>query len=87
VKRLTLFIPIGLAVEGASLLFIVPPIAQPLWYHDFANDRSLLRIPNFSNVISTLPFLIVGGWEIWYVISVRHNAEQTVTIMRPISTI
>src|SRR5688500_515433 len=35
-------------------------IPQDANYHAFADRRTLLRIPNFWNVISNLPFLIVG---------------------------
>ena len=41
-------------------VFLVPPIAQPLSFHHFADDRSLWGIPNFGNVASNLPFLIVA---------------------------
>jgi hypothetical protein len=36
------------------------PIAQPSGYHAFADGRTLFGIPNFWNVASNLPFLIVG---------------------------
>ncbi len=38
----------------------MPPIAQPLAYHRFADARTLLGLPNFWNVLSNLPFLLVG---------------------------
>jgi hypothetical protein len=41
------------------VLFFFPPIAQDSAYHSFADQRNLLGIPNFWNVISNLPFLIV----------------------------
>jgi hypothetical protein len=69
VQRLAFFILLGLAALGAGLFFVVPPIAQPQWYHDFADRRSLFGIPHFWNVISNLPFLLMGGWGIWYVAS------------------
>jgi hypothetical protein len=69
VQRLAFFILFGLAGAGAVLFFVVPPIAQPQWYHDFADRRSLFGIPHFWNVISNLPFLLVGGWGIGYVAS------------------
>jgi hypothetical protein len=31
-------------------------------YHHFADDRALLGIPNFWNVVSNLPFLAAGLW-------------------------
>ena len=42
--------------------FILSPFAQDHAYHAFADTRTLLGIPNFWNVISNLPFLVVGGW-------------------------
>lgn len=36
------------------------PIAQSLEYHDFADNRTILSIPNFFNVLSNIPFIIVG---------------------------
>jgi len=70
VKRLTVFILTGSAAIAAGLFFVVPPIAQFGWYHDFADQRSFLRIANFWNVISNLPFLFAGGWGIWYLASI-----------------
>jgi hypothetical protein len=69
VQRLTVFLLIGLGITGAAVLFVVPPIAQPLWYHDFADQRSLFGIANFWNVISNFPFLLVGSWGICYTVS------------------
>ncbi len=36
------------------------PIHQPLAYHDFADGRALLGVPNLLNVATNIPFLIVG---------------------------
>lgn len=47
------------AVIGIGLL---PPIPQPPGYHAFADDRTLLGIPNALNVVSNLPFVLVGVW-------------------------
>jgi hypothetical protein len=41
-------------------IFFTPPIAQPLSFHHFADDRPMWGIPNFGNVASNLPFLIVA---------------------------
>jgi len=48
----------GLGVLGLRL----PPTPQPASYHQFADQRSWLGIPNFANVISNLPFAFVGLW-------------------------
>jgi ceramidase len=41
-------------------VLVQEPIAQSLEYHDFADSRSFLSIPNFFNVLSNIPFIIVG---------------------------
>ena len=38
----------------------LPPLAQPQDYHDFADQRVLLGVPHALNVLSNLPFLVVG---------------------------
>lgn len=39
---------------------LLPPIAQPLAYHDFADKRTLLGIPHALDVVTNLPFLFIG---------------------------
>lgn len=39
---------------------LLPPIAQDPAYHDFADRRGLLGIPNFLNVATNLAFLAAG---------------------------
>ncbi len=39
----------------------MPPIPQDQSYHQFADQRTILGIPNFWNVVSNLPFLVVGA--------------------------
>lgn len=57
---------IGLALIAIVVLtalvsiFVVDPVAQDPAYHHFADTRKLWGIPNFWNVLSNLPFLIVG---------------------------
>lgn len=41
---------------------LAPRIAQPLSYHNFADNRSWLNIPNFGDVVSNAAFAIVGVW-------------------------
>jgi predicted membrane channel-forming protein YqfA (hemolysin III family) len=53
---------IALAVVIAIIAFFLPPIPQPLSYHNFADQRPWLGIPNFADVVSNLPFAIVGVW-------------------------
>jgi hypothetical protein len=42
------------------MVMIVGPIPQSILYHNFADERSLFGIPNFANVFSNLPFVLIG---------------------------
>jgi len=42
-------------------LLLLPPIPQDQSYHEFADQRTILGVPNFWNVVSNLPFLAVGA--------------------------
>lgn len=42
------------------LAFVLPPFAQPQGYHDFADKRAWLGIPNYGDVASNVMFLLVG---------------------------
>jgi len=48
------------AVPIVATFVLVDPIPQPVSYHDFADDRTLLGIANFWNVISNVLFLVFG---------------------------
>src|ERR1700746_1848008 len=50
-----------LMVMSLAVLLLLPPIPQDQSYHQFADQRTLLGIPNFWNVVSNLPFLVVGA--------------------------
>lgn len=61
--RGTLLVAVTAAAIAAALF--APPFAQPLGYHDFADHRAFLGVPNFGNVLSNLPFLAVGVAGLW----------------------
>lgn len=42
------------------ILALIPPVQQSQAYHDFADERGLLGLPNFLNILSNLPFLLAG---------------------------
>lgn len=51
----------GIALAAcAATLALVPAIPQDPGYHQFADRHGRLGIPNFFNVVSNLPFLLVG---------------------------
>jgi hypothetical protein len=60
-----------LAIAGA----FGPRISQPLSYHQFANQRTFLGIPHFSDVVSNLGFLVVGLWGMAFVMKASSRTE------------
>lgn len=65
-KSLLLLSP---AILIAVIALLLPPIPQPLSYHNFADHRAWLGIPNFGDVTSNLPFAIVGLWGLIVLLS------------------
>ena len=49
-----------ISMLGIVGVLMLDPIAQNLEYHLFKDQRTIFGIPNFWNVISNLPFLLVG---------------------------
>jgi hypothetical protein len=57
-----LVVLIALPLLTAAALLLHGPIAQPAHYHDFADTRALWGIPHAADVLSNLPFLLIGLW-------------------------
>jgi hypothetical protein len=57
-----------LAVTLAILLTValLPPLRDPKVFLRFVDTRSFLGIPNFLNVVSNIPFLLVGAWGLYF---------------------
>lgn len=49
-----------ISVIALISVFTIDPIAQDVAYHRFSDNRQIIGIPNFWNVISNLAFLLVG---------------------------
>jgi len=51
-----------LAIVGGTLIaaLSLKPIPQDPAYHEFADRREIAGIPNFFDVVSNLPFLVIG---------------------------
>ena len=62
-----------IAVVMAGLL--VPRTAQPLSYHQFADERRWLGLPNFPDVASNIVFAAAGLAGLWY-LSGRSGGAQ-----------
>ena len=57
-RRVRFLLALGALMVG--VMFLVPRIPQDAAYHDFADQRTCLGVPNCLNVASNLPFLVVG---------------------------
>ena len=57
-QRIAIVVVVVAAVIAGT--FSIPPIFQPQWEYNYADTRGTLGIPNFLNVISNIPFVIVG---------------------------
>ena len=55
-------LPAAVAALIAAIAALRPPIPQPLSYHNFADQRAWLGVPNFGDVVSNIPFAVVGVW-------------------------
>jgi hypothetical protein len=60
--RVATLVLVVLALLAGIMVFV--PAAQDPAYHDFADQRALLGVPNLFDVASNLAFLIVGAYGI-----------------------
>jgi hypothetical protein len=56
-------------------VFVLPPMRQPIEYHDFADHRHAYGIANFLDVVSNLGFLLAGIVGLLIVFSGRARFE------------
>jgi hypothetical protein len=59
-RRRELALVLVIFVPLAAVFIAAPPIAQDPHYHAFADTRALFGVRNFGNVLSNLPFLLIG---------------------------
>lgn len=58
--RASLRVLLVVVAAAVAAVIALPPIHQDAGYHTFADGRPLAGIPNALNVLSNLPFLLVG---------------------------
>ena len=65
-----------------SVLFFIEPIAQDLNYHNFADSRTIYSVSNFWNVVSNIPYFLVGlyaFYKMYWIKSLKIINEVKVT--------
>jgi hypothetical protein len=63
----------AMAACGIDAAFFLPPIPQDSSYHAFADQRTIFGIANFWNVVSNLPFIVVGIFTLGRLSRVPHD--------------
>jgi hypothetical protein len=56
----TVLLTIACVVAVTLFLWLMPPLPQDQRYHAFADQRTIFGVSNFWDVVSNLPFAIVG---------------------------
>src|SRR3982074_2319889 len=72
-RQITRWIPAGIVLLVAAAMFLHGPIQQFAHYHDFADRRAWLGIPNAGDVLSNVAFAVVGLWGFWALRNKRHR--------------
>jgi hypothetical protein len=70
---------LGMVLGALIVLPFVKRIPQDPSYHQFADARTMLGIPNALNVLSNLPFFFVGAIGLWMVLRQRGSASRFLT--------
>lgn len=67
---------ISMVLGSLLALLFQMPIHQDLAYHHFADTQVLFGIPNFQNVISNLPFVLVGLAGVGLCVKRAHDESK-----------
>ena len=76
-----LWLLIGAIFIAVFIVYLFPAIPQSEAYHNFADNRAFLGIPNCLNVISNALFLIVGLLGIHFVL--RNQSGSNAAFVHP----
>lgn len=68
---------ICIALAAVIAVAMLPAIPQPLGYHNFADKRPLLSVPNAGDVLSNLPFIIVGILGLFFILTRSSSSTST----------
>ena len=82
--RQYLFCLLSLVLLGCFFSFpnFRQPYPQDLTYHQFADQRRFLCLPHCLNVLSNLPFLLVGIWGLIWMAN-NHQAKIGTAFLDP----
>lgn len=70
-----LLVFLGLITASLAALLLLPPILQTQDYHQFADACMVRGVPNLWNVISNIPFVVIGA------VRVAHYRKTTAIVL------
>lgn len=79
--RRYLLLTVVIALPAAALF--VEPVPQDPAYHLFADRRTILSLPNFWNVVSNVPFVIVGAVGLVFLAGPRVSLQSELRFLYP----
>jgi hypothetical protein len=74
-RRTGVWVLVVFTIAVGAVAVLLPRIPQPQSYHDFADQRSLLGIPNFGDVASNLLFAVSGVWGLSFLFGQRGTEK------------
>jgi hypothetical protein len=89
-KRKTVdIIMVVITLFSIIVAFSIPRISQDVAYHEFADEREMLSVPNFLNVITNLPFVLIGVVGLFRLLRARGGeiSWSTVTLFIGVTAI
>jgi hypothetical protein len=64
-----------------SIVFARGPIPQDPSYHVFADQRTIIGVPNGMNVLSNIGFIISGAWGMAFLVLLLKQGGMTTLLL------
>lgn len=76
-RRATVALCLSITLLVIGVTAFVPRFTDPPAYFNFADQRTIVGIPNFMDVASNLPWLLIGTLGLWFVNRTRSGGAQS----------
>ena len=77
----------AIALLSVAGIFILSPIEQDKEYHNFCDSEAIFNIPNFWNVVSNIPFLVIGLIGLYKTTTLEETKIQYIMFFLGISLV
>lgn len=78
-RRTANIILAAISLVSLIVVFSFPRISQNPSYHLFADKRRMLAVPNFWNVITNLPFVLIGAMGFFRLVKAQRNDASSLS--------